>query len=92
MIALSKERRLVNQNSIAIVGLGYVGLTLAVALARAGHQVYGIEVRGDVVDLTNEGKAHFSETGLEEALGSVVRSGRFKAFRTFMCPRAAITL
>lgn len=64
---------------VAIVGLGYVGLTLAVALARSGVQVYGIEKRAEVVGLTNQGKAHFSEIGLEAALASVVASRRFVA-------------
>lgn len=64
---------------VAIIGLGYVGLTLGVALARSGVQVYGIEKRAEVVDLTNQGKAHFSEIGLDAALASVVASGRFFA-------------
>jgi UDP-N-acetyl-D-mannosaminuronic acid dehydrogenase len=60
---------------VAIIGLGYVGLTLAVALARRSVMVYGIEKRREVVDLTNAGKAHFSEVGLEMALQSVVSGG-----------------
>jgi len=32
-----------NINSISIVGLGYVGLPLAVEFAKAGFKVYGIE-------------------------------------------------
>ena len=31
------------KNNIAIVGLGYVGLTLAISLAKAGFRVLGIE-------------------------------------------------
>ncbi len=65
-----------------IIGLGYVGLTLGVALARRGVQVYGIEKRSDIVDLANQGKAHFSEVGLDAALASVVASGRFSASTT----------
>jgi UDP-N-acetyl-D-mannosaminuronic acid dehydrogenase len=57
---------------VAIIGLGYVGLTLGVALARRGLMVYGIEKRREVVDQTNAGKAHFSEVGLDMALQSVV--------------------
>ena len=34
--------------NVVIIGLGYVGLTLSVALARRGVQVYGIEKRSDV--------------------------------------------
>jgi UDP-N-acetyl-D-mannosaminuronic acid dehydrogenase len=61
--------------NVAIIGLGYVGLTLGVALARRGLMVYGIEKRREVVDQTNAGKAHFSEVGLDMALQSVVGGG-----------------
>lgn len=67
---------------VVILGLGYVGLTLGVALARRGIEVYGIEKRADVVELTNKGIPHFSETGLEAALSSVVESGQFIASQT----------
>jgi UDP-N-acetyl-D-mannosaminuronic acid dehydrogenase len=59
---------------VAIVGLGYVGLTLAVALARRGIEVVGVERRPEVVDLTNDGKPHFSEVGLQSALEWAVRN------------------
>jgi UDP-N-acetyl-D-mannosaminuronic acid dehydrogenase len=67
---------------VAIIGLGYVGLTLGVALARRGLIVYGIEKRREVVDLTNAGKAHFSEVGLDMALQSVVSGGSLVASDT----------
>ncbi|RJY09466.1 nucleotide sugar dehydrogenase [Aurantiacibacter aquimixticola] len=62
-----------------IVGLGYVGLTLGVALAQRGCRVIGLEKREDVVDLTNAGKPHFSETGLDRAMSKVVENGNFIA-------------
>ncbi|MEJ2408465.1 MAG: nucleotide sugar dehydrogenase [Novosphingobium sp.] len=68
--------------NVVIIGLGYVGLTLGVALARRGVQVLGVERRADVVDLTNRGIPHFSEVGLDVALASVVANGRFKAVTT----------
>lgn len=64
---------------VVIVGLGYVGLTLAVALAQRGCRVIGLEKRQEVVDLTNSGRAHFSETGLEEAMQAVLASGHLTA-------------
>lgn len=64
---------------VAVIGLGYVGLTLAVALARRGVKVLGVERRQDVVDLANQGVPHFSEMGLAEALDTVVRNGCFEA-------------
>ena len=35
--------------SVAVMGLGYVGLTLSVVLARNGVKVHGIEVNREVV-------------------------------------------
>ena len=64
---------------VGVVGLGYVGLTLATVLAEAGNRVIGVEKRSEVVDQTNAGIPHFSETGLQEALSRVVRSGSLVA-------------
>jgi UDP-N-acetyl-D-mannosaminuronic acid dehydrogenase len=64
---------------IAIVGLGYVGLTLGVALALRGLEVVGVERRREIVDLTNAGTPHFSEEGLNSALEVVLRDKRFSA-------------
>jgi UDP-N-acetyl-D-mannosaminuronic acid dehydrogenase len=63
--------------------LGYVGLTLATAMAEVGLRVAGIERRPEVVEMTNAGKPHFSETGLEEALSRVTKAGRFIAQTEF---------
>lgn len=68
-----------SQYDVAVIGLGYVGLTLATVLAEAGYKVIGVEKRSEVVDQTNTGIPHFSETGLQEALSRVVRSGSLVA-------------
>ncbi|MBX7435551.1 nucleotide sugar dehydrogenase [Mycobacterium sp. Y57] len=68
---------------VGIVGLGYVGLTLATVLADAGTTVIGVEKRADVVDLTNQGIPHFSEAGLVDALTRVTSSGRLVAAQQF---------
>ena len=62
-----------------MLGLGYVGLTLGVALARRGVRVFGVERRPEVVKLANEGVPHFSEQGLNSALDSVLREELFSA-------------
>ncbi len=67
---------------VVVVGLGYVGLTLGVALARRGVRVHGVERRLDVVELTNKGIPHFSEVGLAPALAAAVDGGRFRASQT----------
>jgi len=68
---------------IGIVGLGFVGLTLATVLAEAGHRVLGVEARPELVELTNNGIPHFSETGLSDALGRVIKSGKLVAAARF---------
>jgi UDP-N-acetyl-D-mannosaminuronic acid dehydrogenase len=68
---------------VAIVGLGYVGLTLGTVLAEAGYSVLGVEKRPEVVDLTNQGIPHFSEGGLPDALARVTTSGKLLASTHF---------
>ena len=52
------ERR---QIQFGIVGLGYVGLPLAVELAQAGYRVLGFDVNPDVVDGLNAGRSHVKD-------------------------------
>lgn len=51
--------------TICIVGMGYVGLTLAVALAEVGLTVSGIEQNSRVRELLEAGDVHFYEAGLD---------------------------
>ena len=60
---------------VAIIGLGYVGLTLAVAMARAGHQIYGIEKSNDIVSDLKRGEVHFYEPGLKEIFKNCLNNG-----------------
>ena len=69
---------------VGVIGLGYVGLTLATVLAEVGNRVLGVEQRQEVVDLTNAGIPHFSEVGLPQALARVTRSGSLAAQRTLL--------
>jgi UDP-N-acetyl-D-mannosaminuronic acid dehydrogenase len=81
---------------VGIVGLGYVGLTLATVLAEAGVRVVGVERLPDIVESTNRGVPHFTETGLPDALDGVVRSGRLVAVDkfddSFTCDNYIITV
>jgi UDP-N-acetyl-D-mannosaminuronic acid dehydrogenase len=53
---------------VAIVGLGYVGLTLAVALAKKGVTVLGYDREATIVDSLARGRSHVYEPGVDEAL------------------------
>ena len=70
-------------NNIVVIGLGYVGMTLSVALASKGFHVVGIEKRKSIVDQANQGKPSFSEIGLQVKLSEVVENGLFKAVHKF---------
>jgi len=61
-----------------IVGLGYVGLPLAVELASAGFQVLGFDVQQRVVDGLNAGDSHVKDVS-DAQLNAVVAAGRFRA-------------
>jgi UDP-N-acetyl-D-glucosamine dehydrogenase len=61
-----------------IVGLGYVGLPLAVELADAGYRVLGFDVQDKVVDGLNAGRSHVKDV-TDAQLQAVVKAGRFSA-------------
>ncbi|MCZ6917618.1 MAG: nucleotide sugar dehydrogenase [Gemmatimonadetes bacterium] len=62
----------------AVVGLGYVGLPLAVEVARAGYRVIGFDVSEDVVDSVNAGRSHVGDVA-SATLAEHVQSGRVSA-------------
>lgn len=53
---------------MAVIGLGYVGMTLASVLAMRGFRVYGVDANPDVVRQVNSGETHLYEPGVEDAL------------------------
>jgi UDP-N-acetyl-D-mannosaminuronic acid dehydrogenase len=61
---------------VCIIGLGYVGLTLAVAMADAGFRVTGVETSPEVLRHLREGRPHFAEAGLAEKLRRQLADGR----------------
>ena len=61
-----------NDTRVAVVGLGYVGLTLAVTLAKIGLEVYGCEKDPERADALKRGQSPFFEPGVEEALAQYV--------------------
>ncbi len=61
-----------------VVGLGYVGLPLAVELARAGYRVLGLDVNARVVEGLNAGRSHVKDVS-DATLREVLEAGRFEA-------------
>lgn len=71
-----------NTARLGIIGLGYVGLPLAVVFAEAGVQVVGIDVNAGVVDGLNRGESHIEDIPTER-LAPLVESGLFTATTDF---------
>jgi UDP-N-acetyl-D-glucosamine dehydrogenase len=63
---------------VAIIGQGYVGLTIAVGAASAGHSVVGFDVNQGLVDQLNSGYSHIEGISNSQLAGFVSR-GLFTA-------------
>ena len=64
------------------MGLGYIGLPTAIIAAKHGIDVVGVDINPKVVEVTNQGKLHIIEPGMEEMLQEVIAAGKFKAYTT----------
>ena len=75
-------------NKVCVLGLGYVGLTLATTMAEVGFEVYGVEIRDDVVEMLQSGVPHVHEPGIAERLRRAVDDGQLRISKTIPpdCP------
>ena len=64
------------RGTVAIVGLGRIGLPLALSFADHGLHVVGVEKQQRMIDLIQAGKMPFEETGTQELLERVLPTGR----------------
>jgi UDP-N-acetyl-D-glucosamine dehydrogenase len=67
---------------VGVIGLGYVGLPLAMEFAKAGFSVTGIDVLHDKVDKLNRGESYVQDVPTE-TLRSMVESKKFRATTDF---------
>ena len=67
---------------IGIVGLGYVGLPLAVEFAKAGYKTIGFDVQSQKVDSVNAGHNYIGDI-VGDTLKNVVESGKLSATSDF---------
>ncbi|MCB0194729.1 MAG: nucleotide sugar dehydrogenase [Anaerolineae bacterium] len=63
---------------VAVIGLGYVGLPLAVEFARAGFRTIGLDLDHHKIDAINSGQSYIADVEQDELM-DVVESGRLKA-------------
>ncbi len=67
---------------VGIVGMGYVGLPLAVEFARVGYQVIGLDVNADKVSRLNAGSSYIPDVPTDE-LRPLVESGHLRATTSY---------
>jgi UDP-N-acetyl-D-mannosaminuronic acid dehydrogenase len=68
------------RNAVCVIGLGYIGLATSAMLASRNFTVLGFDLKTDVVDAINSGRAHIEDPGLDALVAETVASGRLKAF------------
>ena len=66
--------------TISVIGLGYIGLPTAALLSTNGYSVVGMDVSEHAVNTINQGKIHIVEPDLDAFVRSGVAAGRLKAF------------
>jgi UDP-N-acetyl-D-mannosaminuronic acid dehydrogenase len=64
---------------VCVVGLGYVGLPTAAALATQGIKVLGVDINKSIVDTINKGEIHIVEPELDVAVQAAVTRGNLRA-------------
>ena len=65
--------------SVAVIGLGYIGLPTAAVLASSGADVVGVDINADAVATINEGKVPFVEPDMATTVAGVVSQGYLRA-------------
>jgi len=76
---------------VGVVGLGYVGLPLAVEYAKAGYTVTGIDLQNSKVDALNRGESYIQDVPTEEVAGFVTQ-GKLSATTDFSIIRELDTV
>jgi UDP-N-acetyl-D-glucosamine dehydrogenase len=82
MSAVLKRKIITKEAKMAVLGLGYVGLPLAVNFAKAGYHVVGIDKDVDRVKRVQQKKSYILDIPTRE-LEAVVRKGKLKATTDF---------
>jgi len=67
---------------VGVIGLGYVGLPLAVEKAKAGYKTTGFDVQQKKVDMVNQGINYIGDV-VQEDLAALVKSGMLRATSDF---------
>lgn len=84
------EQRVATHRHVVVLGLGYVGLTLALIMADSGYNVTGVDVDADRVEALRRGESYIHEVGLPEMLREYI--GKNFRVRTDMPESADVFL
>lgn len=76
---------------LGVVGLGYVGLPLAVEKAKAGYNVVGFDVQESKVNMVNDGQNYIGDI-INADLENIVKLGKLKATTDFSFVKEVDTL
>jgi UDP-N-acetyl-D-glucosamine dehydrogenase len=78
-IAVALQEKIKTRKArVGVLGLGYVGLPLAVEFAKAGFDVVGIDVQRDKVDQFNTGHSYIKDVP-DSTFEPLVKSGKLRA-------------
>ncbi len=77
-----KEKILKKKAVVGIIGLGYVGLPLAIAIGEAGFKVIGIDIDKEKVNKINKGESYLEDVKSEE-IKKLVEKGFLRAYNTY---------
>ncbi len=81
-MSVLKKKILDRTVTLGVVGLGYVGLPLAVEKAKAGFKVIGFDVQDQKVDMVNQGHNYIGDV-VDSDLETIVREGYLRATTDF---------
>jgi UDP-N-acetyl-D-glucosamine dehydrogenase len=86
------EKKIRNRSAkLGVIGLGYVGLPLAVEMAEKGFRVTGIDIDGGKVEAINAGLSHIRDVS-NESLSSIVVNGALRATQSFAAVESLDTI
>ena len=67
---------------IVVIGTGYVGLPLAIMLARSGYEVIGVDIEENIVNAINDGVLHMAEAEVKQLLNGPQVRNNLRAQKT----------
>src|SRR4051812_28947206 len=86
-----KDRISKKKARVGVLGLGYVGLPLAVEFANAGFEVVGIDVQQSKVEQFNSGHSYVKDVK-DDVFAPLVKSGKLRATSDFSVIRELDTI